>query len=216
MGERACSVARVLAWRARRRYPRFRRAARTGAQRGQPRGTSAPSVDPRRQRTNRLLRRRGGRGEHLVLLAREDVDARDVGLGGAVLARLGGGVVDDLAGEALDDDVAALLDRTDRDRRAAGGTCNTHRHVEEGCGEGSKGEQRGGQAKASAAGGKEGFRNWERSVCVCVGFLTHRRPSPRTPHQTSCGGFESRETAGREEGGRGARQGAGRMGRGLR
>lgn len=47
-----------------------------------------------------------GRDDVLDLLAVEDVDGREVGLGVAVLARLGGADVHDLAGAALDHDVA--------------------------------------------------------------------------------------------------------------
>lgn len=52
------------------------------------------------------------RGGHHVLhlLAVEDVDGREVGLGVAVLAGLGRGHVHHLAGAALDHDEAALLD----------------------------------------------------------------------------------------------------------
>lgn len=46
----------------------------------------------------------------LVLLAREDVEARDDDLGVAVLAGFGLGDVGDLARVAVDDDVAALLE----------------------------------------------------------------------------------------------------------
>jgi hypothetical protein len=62
---------------------------------------------------------RGGR-DLLVLLASEDVDGSDVGLGVAVLAGLGGGDVGDSAREALDADVITLLEVTSRDGEGVG------------------------------------------------------------------------------------------------
>mmetsp|Transcript_26600 Transcript_26600/g.79044 ORF Transcript_26600/g.79044 Transcript_26600/m.79044 type:complete len:201 (+) Transcript_26600:2468-3070(+) len=52
----------------------------------------------------------GGRGQVLVLLAREDVNADEVALGVAVLAGLGGGHIRDLARLAVDDNVSVLAD----------------------------------------------------------------------------------------------------------
>lgn len=50
----------------------------------------------------------GGRRDILELLAGEDVESDNMGLGVTVLASLGGGHFDDLAGTALDDNVTVL------------------------------------------------------------------------------------------------------------
>lgn len=63
-----------------------------------------------------------GRGGNLfVLLASEDVNSSNVGLGVSVLAGLRGGHLDNLAREALQQNDLALLDLTSADRLGLGG-----------------------------------------------------------------------------------------------
>ena len=74
-----------------------------------------------------LLDEGGGEGvrsgrDFFVLLAGEDVNGGDVGLGVTVLAGLGGGDVDDAAREALDADVVTLLEVTSGGGEGVGGT----------------------------------------------------------------------------------------------
>ena len=59
-------------------------------------------------------------GDFFVLLASEDIDGGDVGLGVTVLAGLGGGDINDAAREALDADVVTLLEVTSRHGEGVG------------------------------------------------------------------------------------------------
>ena len=61
-------------------------------------------------------------GDFFVLLASEDIDGGDVGLGVTVLAGLGGGDINDAAREALDADVVTLLEVTGGGGEGVGGT----------------------------------------------------------------------------------------------
>ncbi len=61
-------------------------------------------------------------GDFFVLLAGEDINGGDVGLGVAVLAGLGGGDISDAAGEALDANAVTLLELTSGDGEGVGGT----------------------------------------------------------------------------------------------
>jgi len=64
----------------------------------------------------------GGRAHIFVLLAGEDIDTSDVGLGVAVLSGLGNGDLHDLARESLQQAVAALLQGTSLQREDVGAT----------------------------------------------------------------------------------------------